>query len=218
MTLFSGNAKARLEYMNDLALQSALESRALAAIQLNARTGQTVTPLTDLRGLDEKYADVELLKVRVRADLLTITDAVNASAILSNLGPVELRYVAQNFDEMAKEIRPKYKMGILQQQFMIFLRSYIAADNLAPVAGRPVSAADLHASSELAPTRNQINRMGQLIQDTADAHVPAARRTPTQAESIAEAESLGIPTRRPGADGLTRTRLATSILILNIGV
>jgi hypothetical protein len=134
------------------------------------------------------------------------------------LSPAELRYVAQNFDTLAKEIRPKYKMGILEAQFMRFLQSYIAADALAPVVGRPVSAADLHASSELAPTRNQINRIGHIIQTTSEAHAPRAdpstpstarvsarRSPPTQAESVARADALGIPTRRTGADGRPNT-------------
>ena len=145
MTLFSGDKRARDEYMHELKLQAALDDRSLQAVKLLARTGQTVTPLTDLRSLDEKFADVELLKSRVRTDLATITDGANASAIMGRLGPAELRYVAQHFDQLAKEIRPKYKMGILEAQFMQFLAAYIADDARDVVAGRPVSAADLAA-------------------------------------------------------------------------
>lgn len=204
-------------------MQAALDDRSLQAMKLVARTGQTVAQLSDLRSIDEKFADTELLKSRVRTDLLTITDAVNTNSIMGALNPAELRYVAQNFDTLAKEIRPKYKMGILEAQFMRFLQSYIAADALAPVVGRPVSAADLHASSELAPTRNQINRIGHIIQTTSEAHAPRAdpstpstarvsarRSPPTQAESIARADALGIPTRRTGADGTPNTGRAYS--------
>ena len=179
MTLFSGDAKARNQYMNDLAMQSALESRSLAAMQLNARTGQTVTPVTDLRSLDEKFADMELLKARVRADLLTITDGTNANSIMSSLGPAELRYVAQRFETLAKEIRPKYKMGILEPQFMQFLQEYIAADAAAPVAGRPVSASDLAAAAANAPTRQQMTHLARV----GEANIRATNRVAAEAEA-----------------------------------
>jgi hypothetical protein len=207
MTLYSGDPSARAEYMNQLAMSAMLEDRTLQAVKLNVRTGQSMSQPTDMRTLEEKFADSTLLKTRVRSDLLTITDASNTNAIIGSLGPAELKYVAQNFEELAKEIRPKYKMGILEADFMNLLQAYIAADALAPVAGRPVSAADLHAASELAPTRAQINRMGHLIQTTADANGPGASASrasplrPTQAESVARAESLGIPSRRIGSDG-----------------
>ena len=182
MTLFSGDAKARNQYMNDLAMQSALESRSLAAMQLNARTGQTVTPVTDLRSLDEKFADMELLKSRVRADLLTITDGANANSIMSSLGPAELRYVAQRFETLAKEIRPKYKMGILEPQFMQFLQEYIAADAAAPVAGRPVSASDLAAAAANAPTRHQMTHLARV----GEANIRATNRVAAEAEARAD--------------------------------
>ena len=90
MTLYSGDASARLEYMKTLAMQAALDDRTLQAVKLNVRTGQTVRPPTDMRTLSERYADVELLKSQVRSDLLTITDGANANAIMGRLGPAEL--------------------------------------------------------------------------------------------------------------------------------
>ena len=77
---------------------------------------------------------------QVRADLLTITDAANASAILSTLDDDDLKFIAQKFELMAKEIRPKYKLGINQQQFEMFLKSYIQNEDRFPVAGRETAA------------------------------------------------------------------------------
>ena len=79
---------------------------------------------------------------------------------MGNLGPAQMRYVAQHFEEMAKEIRPKYKMGIFENDFMNLLQVYIAQDRAAPVVGRPVSAADLAAASANAPSRDQVNSLG----------------------------------------------------------
>jgi len=206
--------KERLAYLKELQLRAALDDRTLQAIKLNLRTGQTTTPLTDMRSLDEKFADVELLKSRVRSDLLTITDAKNTNSIISSLGPAEMVYLASNFDALAKEIRPRYKMGILDHQFMQVLRTYIDQDALAPVVGRPVSSADLHASSALAPTRSQVNKIGALIQTATDAQATpapakasAAARSPSQAELIVDAAELGIPVRRIGVDGNRSGRL-----------
>ena len=96
------NEKDRLAYFKELQLRAALDDRTLQAIKLNVRTGQTMTPVTDMRSLDEKFADVELLKSRVRSDLLTITDAKNTNSIISSLGPAEMVYLASNFDSFAK--------------------------------------------------------------------------------------------------------------------
>ena len=42
MTLFSGDTRARDEYMHELKLQAALDDRALQAVKLLARTGHPV--------------------------------------------------------------------------------------------------------------------------------------------------------------------------------
>ncbi len=71
----------KAKYMADLHKRAELEDRVLQAVKLNIRTGQTA-PLTDMRSLDEKMADLTKLKMKVRTDLLTITDAANANEIL----------------------------------------------------------------------------------------------------------------------------------------
>jgi len=203
MTLFSGDKNARIQYMNDLAMQAALDDRSLQAMKLVARTGQTVAQLSDLRSIDEKFADTEFLKSRVRTDLLTITDAVNANSIMGSLSPAELTYVAQHFDELAKEIRPKYKMGILKAQFDQFLASYMASDAAATVTGRPVSAADLAAAAANAPTRAQMNRLGLAAERTQETLERNGAREPRRGEHaprrkkadvLADAEALGLET------------------------
>ena len=92
---------------------------------------------------DEKMSDLEQLKSQVRADLLTITDGANASAILSTLDTDDLKFLAQKFELMAKEIRPKYKLGITQPQFSDFLESYMKYEAKNPIAGRDTGRADM---------------------------------------------------------------------------
>ena len=50
------------KYMADLQMRADLEDRVLQAVKLNIRTGQTA-PLTDMRTLDEKMADLTKLKI-----------------------------------------------------------------------------------------------------------------------------------------------------------
>ena len=122
----------KAKYLADLQMRADLEDRVLQAVKLNIRTGQTA-PLTDMRTLDEKMADLTKLKMKVRADLLTITDAANANDILGQLNPRDVQFVAQTFGLLAAEIKPKFGMGITAAQFFLFLRKYIQVE---PISGR----------------------------------------------------------------------------------
>ena len=123
--------------MATLKLTADLEDRVLQAVKLNVRTGQTMQPLTDMRSLDEKMMDTEKLKAQVRADLLTITDPPNMSAIMQELTARDIQFVAQRFNLIAAEIRPKFKLGIDARNFMLFLRAY--ADRSPMISGSPTS-------------------------------------------------------------------------------
>jgi len=162
--MFSGPTQAindarRAEYMANLKLTIDLDARVTAAVALNKRTGQT-TPVTDFRSLDQKLADVEMLKVQVRADLLTITDAPNMTQIMTRLTNDDLRFVAQKFSSIAAEIKPKFKLGCTADQFMSFLRDYAARPL---VAGAPATGNDIHQASVIAPSRLQVDALGHLI-------------------------------------------------------
>ena len=173
--MFSGPTKAindakRAEYMANLELTASLDDRILQATKLNLRTGQPSSVPTDNRSLDEKLADTEMLKAQVRADLLTITDALNMTAIMSALTIQDLRYVAQRFNLLAAEIRPKYKMGITSDQFMIFLRAYV--DRAPLVAGPAAGIVNINAIAARQPTRDQLDQLGQIVGQAAADHVP----------------------------------------------
>ena len=136
-------SEQRASYMATLKLSISNNDRTLQAVKLNQRTGQVPIPPSDNRTLDEKMSDLEQLKSQVRADLLTITDGANASAILSTLNTDDLKFLAQKFELMAKEIRPKYKLGITQPQFSDFLESYMKYEAKNPIAGRDTGRADM---------------------------------------------------------------------------
>ena len=52
-------------YLHDLNMRADLDDRVLQAVKLNKRTGQSTVPLTDMRTLDEKMADLQKLKAAV---------------------------------------------------------------------------------------------------------------------------------------------------------
>ena len=156
------NERRRAEYMHDLNMRAELDDRVLQAVKLNKRTGQSTVPLTDMRTLDEKMADLQKLKATVRLDLLTITDPSNATEILGKLSTHNLQFVAQKFPLMSAEIKPKYQLGITATQFFLFLRKYAEVEAAAPVSGRPVGVVDLAAALRAIPVRRDVEEVVRL--------------------------------------------------------
>ena len=198
------NAARRAEYMANLDLTAKLEDRVLQAVKLNKRTGQTMTPITDMRSLDEKMMDTEKLKAQVRHDLLTITDAPNMSAIMQQLTVRDVQFVAQRFHLLAAEIRPKFQLGIDAQQFMVFLRAY--ADRAPLVAGAPAGQVDVAAVGQAVADvaqgiqANEHARQADYVRQHR-ARAPEAPRRRTLADVQADANQLGIETHEVGRRG-----------------
>lgn len=187
MSFYSENDPRRREYMKTLNLQAELNNRVLQAVKLNQATGQVMFPPTDNRTLDEKLADAERLKAKVRSDLLTITDGQNMTAIMSRLDMTTLRFVAQKFELLAREIRPKYALGITEGQFFNFLQAYMQTELVAPVAGREAGRNDLTQALRALPSREQMTRLNENLNPT-----------PTVAMDLeTQAEELGINPRHP---------------------
>ena len=123
-------SKYRQQYLANLNLRANLDDMNLQANKIYKKTGQTPSQPTDSRTTAEKLGDIERLKIDLRSQLSQIADGQQAQAIVENLGDVELQFLAQHIDEIVKEIKPKYKLGVLADIFVPYLQKYMDKANL----------------------------------------------------------------------------------------
>jgi hypothetical protein len=122
-------SKFRQAYLANLKLQADIDDMNLQANKVYKKTGQTPTQLTDNRTTSETLADVERLKIDVRSGLAQIADGKEANSISQQLSPAQLTFVAQHINDLVKELKPKYKYGILADVFIPYLVSYMDKEN-----------------------------------------------------------------------------------------
>lgn len=124
-------AKFRQEYLANLALQMQNDDTNLQANKIFKKTGQTPSQPMDTRSTTEKLADIERLKIDVRAGLAEIADGQQAQDIVNHLaGDADaLRFVAQYMPEIIKDLKPKYKYGILSAVFIPYIMRYMEKFN-----------------------------------------------------------------------------------------
>jgi hypothetical protein len=133
-------SKFRKAYLSTLQLQSDLNKKNLDANVLYRRTGVVPTQITDYRSTSEKMADLINLRILIRAQLRQIADAQNAEDIAQSLTADELVFASQSIDFLIKELKPKFKFGILKDIFLQYLRKYMSneqANQLAKVGLAP---------------------------------------------------------------------------------
>jgi len=121
----SDASKYRQQYLATLALQANINDANLQANKIYKRTGQTPTQPTDMRLTSEKLADIERLKIEVRAQLANIMDGQDAQATINDLSSEALQFVAQNINQIVKEIKPQYQLGIPATAFEVWLTNYM---------------------------------------------------------------------------------------------
>lgn len=121
----SDPSKFRQQYLSNLALEAKNNDYNLQANKVFKKTGETPTQVLDARTTTEKLADIQRLKIDLRSSLTQIADGVQADAIVQQLSPDSLQFLAQHIDEIVKEIKPKYKYGILADVFIPYLDSYM---------------------------------------------------------------------------------------------
>lgn len=128
----SDGAKFREQYLANLALQAKNDDENLQANKIFKKTGQTPSQPMDTRNTTEKLADIERLKIDLRASLAEIADGQQAQDIvnqLAGIGADALRFVAQHMPEIIKELKPKYKYGILSSVFIPYIMRYMEKYN-----------------------------------------------------------------------------------------
>ena len=92
----------------------------------------------DTRSVEQKFADVERLKVELRSKLMTITDGKQAGLIMNKLqDPGDIVFALQVFPTIAEIAKQKFNLGIPEPSFMnIFERLQIQQVNNSGVAGQ----------------------------------------------------------------------------------
>ena len=118
--------KFRQQYLNELALRAKLDQMNLDANKIYLKTGVTPTQMTDTRTTAEKYADIERLKIQVRSELSSVMDGINADNVVNSISNDELTFLANNIQPITQDIKQRYKLGIQADEFIVFLRNYMA--------------------------------------------------------------------------------------------
>lgn len=122
----------RKQYLATLAVETANNEKNAGANQLFKQTGQPSQPI-DNRSITDKLADVEGLKVALRSELMKLTDGAEASSILSQLTPDDVRFAYEQFTGIEKGLKGRFKTGVPAEVFITFLERY--KDNFAQTGG-----------------------------------------------------------------------------------
>ncbi len=122
----------RRQYLATLAVETANNQKNAGANQLFKQTGQPSQPL-DTRSITDKLADVEGLKVALRSELMKLTDGAEASSILGQLTPDDVRFAYEQFTGIEKGLSGRFKTGVPAEVFLNFLERY--KDNFAQTGG-----------------------------------------------------------------------------------
>jgi hypothetical protein len=124
---FADTARYRAKYLATLATQIANDRLNLEANQIFKKTGETPVQPTDNRTTEDKYADLERLKILIRAKLNDIMDNRTAEAVsqeLENRGPDDIIFAANNLDELMRIVKSQYQIGVQnpEQFFSVYDR------------------------------------------------------------------------------------------------
>lgn len=134
----------RKMYMASLNAQTKIDKKNYDANVLFHQTGQPA-PIEDTRSITEKLASLEQMKIQLRKDLLAITDKTNANQIVQELDDEENRFLYEQFQAIANEIKPRFRAGVPKDAFIVFLRKFMEKYELTggvelPVEPTPITA------------------------------------------------------------------------------
>ena len=120
----------KFQYMKELRLQIKINALNLEANKLYLRNGISPTQPSDTRTSAQKLADYEMLKQDVRSKLKEICDGMESEKICQIIKQAELVWLSQHIIEIIKELKPKFKYGILADIFIVYLRALITKEDL----------------------------------------------------------------------------------------
>lgn len=118
---FSQAAEYRKRYMASLALEAQNDAYNLQANQVYKRTGQ-VSQLPDTRSTTEKLADIERLRVDLRAGLKEISDPISIEQTLSELDNDEVVFVTQQLPAIIADLKPQFIKGVPSRALLRYIR------------------------------------------------------------------------------------------------
>lgn len=113
----------RREYMKSLNQQIANDDMNFDANQIYKKTGTPQQP-TDTRTTTEKLRDIQALKPMIRSKLLALMDGGEAMKVVSNLTDREIEYLAQNVDNLVSVLKPRFKIGMYADIFILEMNKY----------------------------------------------------------------------------------------------
>lgn len=132
----------RQEYMKSLNQQIANDDKNYNANQIFKKTGAPQQP-TDTRSVTEKFRDIEALKPMIRSKLLALMDGGEAEKVVSSLPDNEIEYLAQNVDNIVSLLKPRFKIGMYADIFLLELDKYENNINKQPSINGLVTKQDL---------------------------------------------------------------------------
>lgn len=119
---FSQAREYRNRYLANLALEVQNDMMNLNANQVYKQTGQPSRP-PDSRSTTEKLADLEGLKVSLRAGLLGITDGTQASETVDQLTPAEVVFASQQLPAITADLKPRFVRGVPSNALLNYIRA-----------------------------------------------------------------------------------------------
>lgn len=113
----------RKEYMKTLNQQIANDDMNYDANQVFKKTGTPQQP-SDTRSTTEKLRDIQAMKPMIRSKLLALMDGGEAEKVVGKLGDSEIEYLAQNVDNLVSVLKPRFKIGMYADIFLLELNKY----------------------------------------------------------------------------------------------
>ena len=93
----------RKEYLKTLDLQESNNKKNLEANRLFIKTGTPQQP-DDTRTVEERFEDVERLKVEARPQLQQLMDGGQAEKVIQNATPTQLYFIIQAMTEYIRKV------------------------------------------------------------------------------------------------------------------
>ena len=206
----------RQEYMKSLNQQIANDDKNYVANQIFKKTGIPQQP-TDTRSVTEKFRDIQALKPMIRSKLLALMDGGEAEKVVSNLPDNDIEYLAQNVDNIVSILKPRFKIGMYADIFLLELDKYAKNIDKQPSVNGLVTKQDLtnlindisgksgadaqrlieqlQMMTDLIPTEQEIQNISALQDKAESAEAFASigrliRLLPTKADLLKEEDKL----------------------------
>lgn len=187
---FSQAAEYRKRYLASLALEAQNDAYNLQANQVYKRTGQ-VSQLPDTRSTTEKLADIERLRVDLRAGLKEISDSISIEQTLSELDNDEVVFVTQQLPAIIADLKPQFIKGVPSRALLRYIRDL--RRRFLQTNGVSFAAQEATAQQILNAIQGGINVMGANGGPFAIAGTSSVPQTPSNPPSFGLEETPASP-------------------------